>query len=190
MTKQEIRKTYKQKRMALSEKERMKMDDMLLIYFQQVPFKLESYLLLNYFPLEKVAEINTHLFSSYLEHFIPSLQMAYPVVAFQTNQMEALIVNEETKFVDNEYGIPEPLNGEAVSPKNIDIIFVPLLAFDQQGFRVGYGKGFYDRFLTRCRKNVVSIGFSYFDPLENIDDKNQFDVPLNFCITPYHLYEF
>ncbi len=190
MNKQEIRKTYKQKRLAFSEKERMKLDDLILIQFQQIPFPLECNLLLNYFPIEKFSEINTHLFTGYLEHFIPTLRLAYPVVEFLSGEMNAFIVNEETAFVDNEYGIPEPLNGEAVSPKYIDIVFVPLLAFDQQGFRVGYGKGFYDRFLTRCKKNVVTIGFSYFDPLDNIDDKNQFDVPLKFCITPYHLYEF
>lgn len=190
MTKQEIRKTYKQKRLLLSERERMKLDDMILIQFQQLSFPLDIRLLLNYFPLDKHAEISTNLFARYLEHFIPSLQIAYPVIEFQSNEMEAFIVNDETEFGDNVYGIHEPLNGLLADPELIDLVFVPLLAFDNHGFRVGYGKGFYDRFLKKCRKDVVIVGFSYFDPLENIADKNQFDVPLNFCITPYHLYEF
>jgi 5-formyltetrahydrofolate cyclo-ligase len=65
-----------------------------------------------------------------------------------------------------------------------------MLICDTKGYRVGYGKGFYDRYLAHCRKDVVKIGFSYFDPVEKITDTDQFDVPLTYCITPQHIYEF
>ena len=72
----------------------------------------------------------------------------------------------------------------------VDLVLVPLLAFDTEGFRVGYGKGFYDRYLANCRADVVTIGFSYFGPVDKITDTGQFDVPLTYCITPQHTYEF
>jgi 5-formyltetrahydrofolate cyclo-ligase len=55
---------------------------------------------------------------------------------------------------------------------------------------VGYGKGYYDRYLKRCAQDVVKIGFSYFDAIDAIEDINEFDVPLNYCITPMRVYEF
>ena len=70
------------------------------------------------------------------------------------------------------------------------MVFVPMVAFDMKGYRVGYGKGFYDRYLPRCRPDVIKIGFSFFDPVDNIKDIADFDVPLNFCITPSRIYEF
>jgi 5-formyltetrahydrofolate cyclo-ligase len=99
-------------------------------------------------------------------------------------------VNEETSYEENEYGIAEPVGGEEIHPEDLDAVFVPLLCFDEKGYRVGYGKGFYDRFLSSCREDVIRIGFSYFDPVPSIDDINDFDVPLNLCITPNKLYEF
>jgi len=104
--------------------------------------------------------------------------------------MRAMLTNEETDFVVNAYGIAEPINGEWITPEEIDLVFVPFLACDEKGYRVGYGKGFYDRFLASCRPDILKIGFSYFEPVEHISDINQFDVPLNICITPNRIYEF
>jgi len=62
--------------------------------------------------------------------------------------------------------------------------------FHKNGFRIGYGKGFYDRYLSQCRSECLKIGFSYFEPLDTIDDANEFDVPLNLCVTPTTVYVF
>jgi len=70
------------------------------------------------------------------------------------------------------------------------LALIPLLAFDQHGYRVGYGKGYYDKFLSQCREDVVKIGLSFFEPVDNIDDINQFDISLNYCVTPQQVYEF
>jgi 5-formyltetrahydrofolate cyclo-ligase len=190
MTKQESRSIYKQKRLALTASERLKMDDLMLIQLQRMSFNEQVRLLLSYWPIEQHAEPNTHLFTYYLENHVPQLQVCFPVIDFATSAMKAILVHEETDFVENQYGIPEPEEGDEIMPAEIDIVLVPLLAFDKFGFRVGYGKGFYDRYLALCKPDVITIGFSYFEPVDKIDDTNPFDVPLNYCITPQQVYEF
>jgi len=90
----------------------------------------------------------------------------------------------------NHAGIGEPTTGELIYPEELDMVFVPMLAYDKKGFRVGYGKGFYDRYLQMCRRNVIKVGFSYFEPEEAIPEVNEFDIPLNLAITPQSIYEF
>jgi 5-formyltetrahydrofolate cyclo-ligase len=63
-------------------------------------------------------------------------------------------------------------------------VLVPLLIFDRQGHRVGYGKGFYDRFLRRCGPETRRIGISLFDGIDKISDVHSSDETLHQCITP------
>jgi len=189
MTKKELRRIYKEKRNTISSKEKLKLDDLLLIRFQQLYFE-DVKILFTYWPKTDVQEPNTHLFSGYLRHIIPLLQIAYPVTDFLTCTMHAVFINEETVYHTNSYGINEPKEGSVVTPHNIDLVFVPFLVCDVNGYRVGYGKGFYDRYLAQCREDIIKIGFSYFEPIEKIEDRNSFDVPLNYCVTPEKVYEF
>ena len=66
----------------------------------------------------------------------------------------------------NKYGIPEPVGGTEMMPAEIELIIVPLLVFDINGNRVGYGKGYYDRFLKSCSENALKVGVSFFEPVE------------------------
>lgn len=190
MLKQELRKIYKKKRLELPVNERMKMDDLLLIQLQNLAFNEDIKVLMSYWPLEHHNEANTLLYTQYIEHAIPGLKVTFPIVDFETRDMQAVLVHEETDFVENKFMIPEPEDGEVIAAEEIDLVFVPLLAFDKEGYRVGYGKGFYDRFLKKCREDVIAIGFSYFDAIDKIEDRHQYDVPLNYCITPHKVYEF
>lgn len=189
MTKKELRNIYKEKRKTISAKDKMKWDDLLLIQLQRIDLSnIETVFV--YWPMENMNEPNTHLFADYVEMMFPAIQLAYPVCDITTCEMQAIEVDEHTDFITNKWGIIEPEKGEVLAPENIDLVFVPMLICDAQGHRVGYGKGFYDRFLTQCRKDVVKIGFSYFEPVDKIDDTSAFDVSLNYCITPEHIYEF
>jgi 5-formyltetrahydrofolate cyclo-ligase len=189
MLKSNLRKIYREKRSLLTATERMKMDDLLLIQFQKLSFD-PIHVLLSYSPSETHAEPNTYLFSSYLNYMIPGLQTCYPVTDFTSLEMKPMRVNDYTEFNLTKYGIEEPLDGIETDPQEIDMVFVPMLICDQSGYRVGFGKGFYDRFLVQCREDVLKIGFSYFEPVERIDDTHEFDIPLNFCITPERVIEF
>ncbi|HSK11967.1 MAG TPA: 5-formyltetrahydrofolate cyclo-ligase, partial [Phnomibacter sp.] len=80
--------------------------------------------------------------------------------------------------------------GTLLDPTDIDVILVPLLAFDEQGHRLGYGKGFYDRFLKDCRPDALKIGLSWFEAETALPEIGAHDVPLNYCVTPHRLYVF
>lgn len=189
MTKNELRKIYRDKRNALLDSERVKLDDLLLIQFQKadLPF-INSFL--SYWPIEENNEPNAHLFTDFLEFKNPGLLTAYPKSDFFMDEMVAVSTDAETNFVKNEFNIYEPEEGSRIEADEIDMVLVPLLTFDKKGFRVGYGKGFYDKFLAGCRRDCIKAGFTYFDPVDEIADKDDFDVPLDLCITPQKVYVF
>lgn len=117
-------------------------------------------------------------------------QILLPKSDFVSGQMSSYLLSEKTRMLPNAYGIPEPQNGLTIAPELIDVVFIPLLAFDLRGHRVGYGKGFYDRFLERCRPDVLKIGLSFFSAEERIEDDGSHDITLDICVTPDKLYVF
>lgn len=188
MLKREARKLFREKRKQLSSSEQTKLDDLLLIQFQKIDLPFLSYAL-SFFPIEEHHEVNTFIFTAYLQFQHPGLHIAYPRTDFSNDQMQAILDKSEN-FVRNAYNIYEPASGEEIPPQLLDLVLVPLLVCDESGNRVGYGKGFYDRFLKLCRPDCVKVGLSYFDPVQTITDADEFDVPLNYCITPQKAYVF
>ena len=189
MLKADARKLYRDKRTALTVPEKAKDDDLLLIQFQslQLPF---IHVLFTYWPIGESNEPDTHLFTAYIGFKNPALQILYPQADFVNRRMQAVEVNADTTFTLNQHNIHEPATGRIVGPESIDMVFVPLLICDQQGYRVGYGKGFYDKYLADCRTECIKVGFCYFDLPDKIDDRSEFDIPLDICITPYNVYVF
>lgn len=107
------------------------------------------------------------------------------------NSMKNYLLTDNTSFKKSAWGVPEPVDGIEVPESKIDVVFVPLLAFDTLGNRVGYGKGFYDGFLQKCRKETLKIGVSFFQAEEEpISDVNANDVKLDYCVTPEKVYTF
>ena len=137
-----------------------------------------------FLPIERFNEVNTWKFIEQLadETFI------LPVI--KGEDLVHIIYESKDQLEISDWGIPEPTYGEEVDPKSIDIILVPLLICDKKGNRVGYGKGFYDRFLQSCRNDVVSIGINFFDPIEEISDVHEGDIPLNFLVSPNAIHSF
>jgi 5-formyltetrahydrofolate cyclo-ligase len=189
MTKSEARRLYLEKRLALSASERARLDDLLLIQLQTTELPFISFLL-SYWPIEKNKEPNTHLFSDYIEFQNPELVTCFPKTNFDDGTMQAVPVNDDTRFRKNQFEIYEPEEGDTINASGLDLVFVPMLAVDKKGLRVGYGKGFYDRFLAGCRSDCMKIGFSYFEPFDSLDDANDFDLPLDLCVTPTAVYVF
>ncbi|MDN3722931.1 5-formyltetrahydrofolate cyclo-ligase [Aequorivita sp. SDUM287046] len=132
-------------------------------------------------------EVNT----DYLLHILQGKEKSIVVskADFKTGQMKHFLLQDNTILKISKWGIPEPVSGIELSPEILDVVFVPLLAYDKIGHRIGYGKGFYDRFLKNCKKNTQLIGLSFFEPEPEIFFEAT-DVPLNFCVTPKKIIDF
>ena len=109
---------------------------------------------------------------------------------FETLEMTNYLLTDNTKFQKNEYNIYEPVDGIEVPNAKIEVVFVPLLAFDKKGNRVGYGKGFYDKFLSKCKEDVIKVGLSFFEAEEEIEGVFESDIRLDYCVTPTTNYSF
>ena len=191
MKKKESRYLFKEKRLQLLPFEIEKLDDLLLIQFQKLIIDIPS-LIMTYSPVKKLSEFDPKLITDYCYFKNPEQQLFYPLMVEHRgiNEMIAVIVDDNTLFETNKYGIDEPIDGLDMLTNEIDLILVPLLCFDKKGYRVGYGKGYYDRFLSSCRSDCLKIGFSYFEPVDIIEDVDKFDIKLNYCITPRSIFTF
>lgn len=189
MNKQAIRKAFSEKRKKLSPADIHAASEAMMRHFAMLDLHNVA-TVLSYLPIERFREFDPSGCEQLLSAAPYHARIAHPRILTASSSMEAVGVDMQTVFVDNEYLIREPAQGDILTPESIDAVLVPLLAFDLRGFRVGYGKGFYDRWLAQCRPDVVKIGFSFFDPVEAIGDINEFDVPLSYCITPTRVYEF
>lgn len=138
--------------------------------------------------IEELNEINTEFILQILMG--KDKEIVISKTDFDKQKMIHYLLTENTKIKKNQYNIPEPIDGIEVPSDKIDVVFVPLLAFDKKGNRVGYGKGFYDNFLNECKTDVLKIGLSFFEPEEEIDDVSGSDIPLGFCVTPNEIYQF
>lgn len=189
MTKKDIRKLQLIKRQSLSLQEVADFSLGILHNFRRAEL-LVPQILLSYSPMPETNEFNVVICEDLLQNLNPDLRILWPKIAMETLSMQAHVVDSNRSFIKNRFNILEPVDGDIIPPVSIDMVFVPLLAFDEKGYRVGYGKGFYDRYLPRCKPDVIKVGFSFFDALPAISDINEFDVPLNLCFTPTRIYEF
>lgn len=187
MLKKELRQKYKAKRQEFSDVE---IDDLSLDIANKVltlPIWEKNYFHI-FLPITEHKEVNTefilHLLSGKDKEIVISKS------DFQTRNMTHFLLTDNTKIKKNEYHIPEPVDGIEVPTSKIDIVFVPLLAFDKTGHRAGYGKGFYDKFLSECEPETIKIGLSFFEAEEMIENVFENDVKLDYCVTPNAVYEF
>lgn len=181
MKKQELRKQYKQKRNALTFEEIQGLQENI---YQQI-YDLDISKIKNvhiFLTLEKFKELNTTpIISWFREH---QKRIIVSKSNFTNNTLTHFYLEQNTEITPSKYGIPEPKNAESVLETEIDLVFVPLLISDEKNYRVGYGKGFYDRFLSNCRKDCKKIGLNFFKPISIIDDVDEFDIALDFVVYP------
>ncbi|GAB4035449.1 5-formyltetrahydrofolate cyclo-ligase [Spirosoma gilvum] len=139
-----------------------------------------------FLPIQHQKEVDTWLIIRPLWASYPTIQVAVSVTDIATHQLRHYPLTPTTPLLENRWGIPEPIvSGQsAIQSDRFDLVLVPLLAFDRDGNRIGYGKGFYDRFLANCRPDCQKIGLSLFEPVAHIEDIEPTDIPLNTCITP------
>jgi 5-formyltetrahydrofolate cyclo-ligase len=187
MLKKDLRQKYKDKRQELSSTET---EDLSLAIANKVltlPIWNKTYFHV-FLPIAEHKEVNTE----YILHLLSGKDKEIVISKsdFETRNMTHFLLTDNTKIKKNEYNIPEPIDGLEVPTHKIEVVFVPLLAFDKTGHRAGYGKGFYDKFLTECKPETIKIGLSFFEAEERIADIFESDVKLNYCVTPNEVYKF
>ncbi|MBW1295836.1 5-formyltetrahydrofolate cyclo-ligase [Aquimarina litoralis] len=138
--------------------------------------------------IQKQKEINTEFILHILQGKDKNIIVSKS--NFEDNSLEHILLTDNTVLKLNNWGIPEPVDGIPIPESKIDIVFIPLLAFDQEGNRVGYGKGFYDKFLSKCNPQVIKIGVSFFSAEEKIEEILSTDIRLDYCVTPLKIYDF
>ena len=188
MNKTDLRHSFLQKRLSFS------VDDVDFLS-QQICrnfFSIKAINLKRYFhiflPIAHNKEVNTWPIIHTL--WRERKKVIVPVSDFVNFQMTNFFLEPKTNLVDNQFGIPEPQTDNIAHSSKIQVVLVPLLAFDMNGFRVGYGKGFYDKFLNILDHHVVRIGLSFFESVESIDNVEEWDEKLHYCVTPNQVYEF
>ncbi|WP_192822190.1 5-formyltetrahydrofolate cyclo-ligase [Rufibacter sp. LB8] len=143
-----------------------------------------------FLPIKKHHELDTWLIVRKLWAEFPQTQVVVPVANPVDFSMTHFHLNPDTGLQENRWGIPEPVNSLPVPESEMTTVLVPLLCFDQQGHRVGYGKGFYDRFLALIPASSQKIGLSLTPPVDVIDDAEASDFTLDAVITPEKIYTF
>ena len=186
MTKEALRQHYKSLRASLDPSN---VADQSIAIANQV-LQLPIWEFTNYhifLPIENKVEVDTSYLLSVLQGKDKSIILSKS--NFDTHTMQHILLQENTPIAVSNFGIPEPQKGIEVEASSLEVVFVPLLAFDKQGHRVGYGKGFYDRFLRQCGPNTRFVGLSFFAP-ENKIPSAPHDIALDYCVTPKNTYTF
>lgn len=187
MKKSELRKKYKILRQQLSQNQ---IDDYSLAIANQL-LKLDiwgkSYYHV-FLSIKEQKEINTDYILNILSGKDKDIIISKS--NFEDSTLTHYLLTDNTKLIKNVHNIPEPVDGIEIQPTKLDVVFVPLLAFDTKGNRIGYGKGFYDRFLADCKPETIKIGLSFFEAEKDFNDVSKDDVQLDYCVTPEELFQF
>ena len=188
MRKELIRKSFSNRRNLLNYDDFEKRTKLLIKKTIELITQVQPKCVHCFLPIESKLEINTFPIIEFC--LSQDIQVVVPVTNFSDNTMKSANFNFNTLLTAKKYNIPEPINPSIVNDEIIDFVITPLLAFDLNGFRVGYGKGFYDRFFNLINPKSYKVGLSLFDPIIEIKDVNEHDICLTHCITSDEIYTF
>lgn len=144
-----------------------------------------------FLPIASKNEVNTWFIIQHLQAHFPGIKILVPVTNVANRTLSHYLLTPSTNLKTNKWGIPEPVNATPLPESLVDLVLVPLLAFDEKGHRVGYGKGYYDYFLNKCRSDTITVGLSFEEkPVSLIPDIYEGDKALQFVVTPTTVYQF
>jgi len=187
MKKLELRKKYKQLRKELTKNQ---IEDFSLEIANQL-LKLDIWnktFFHIFLTIEEQKEINTDYILNILSGKDKNIIISKS--NFEDYSMTHYLLMDNTRIKKNIYNIPEPVDGIEIPSSQLEVVFIPLLAFDKSGNRIGYGKGFYDRFLVNCKPKTLKIGLSFFDVENETFEATENDIKLDYCVTPNQVFQF
>ncbi len=193
MTKAKFRAEYKQKRALLTPEAVFTLSQHLADRFFADPliqqFLIKSDAILHTFlPIRRQNEVDTWLIIKRVWAECRHVRVLSSVTNAEAKSLASFALRPDTVLVENRWGIPEPVTQSEPVLQPPILVLVPLLAFDTVGHRVGYGGGYYDRFLAETGPQCLKIGLSFFEPVEFIDDVQATDVALHGCVYPAGIY--
>jgi 5-formyltetrahydrofolate cyclo-ligase len=192
MTKNDLRKQFKERRRALTALEVAEQSKAIAQRFFSFFDVSAMSAIHSFLPISQQNEVDTLCIINTIQDQYPQTQIVVPRVIPNTNDLEHYVWQPDMALTQNQWNISEP-NSIIHYPLSIihySLVLVPLLAYDQIGNRVGYGKGYYDRFLSQCPSSVKKVGVSFFDPVAPILDVSLQDIRLDYCITPTKIWSF
>lgn len=185
MLKTDLRTKYTTLRKQLSEEEVTEFSLLIANQILEIPIWDFSFYHL-FLSITEKKEIDT----SYILTILQGKDKNVVLPKMNGNSLEHYLLTDNTLVRKNSWNVPEPEGGIAIDTKQLDVVFIPLLAFDDYGNRVGYGKGYYDRFLHQCNNDIIKVGLSFFEAVPQIENVFENDIPLDYCVTPKKIYKF
>ena len=188
MKKNLARKIYLEKRRSLERELFNKLEKETIYRCIQLIKQLNPKVVHCYLPINNKQEIDTELIFQYC--WDNNIETVVPVSDLKNSTMISVSYNNKSQLFSNKYGIPEPVKPVINENNDIELIITPLIAFDKTGNRVGFGKGFYDRFFSKCNMKNKKVGLSLFEPIDEIEDINKHDVSLDYVVNPGKIFTF
>ena len=191
-SKDHVRELYYLKRNKIPEHTRIEMDNSICnLFFSEMDIS-QLKVVHTYLPIEQKIEVDTFPIIERLASQFPGIRIAVPYTIMADRSLKHRYWKPGEILVENKWGIPEPdpITSEQADINDIDLVLVPLMAFDLKGHRVGYGAGFYDRFLAECKPQTLIVGLSHFAPEDQWIQNEEYDIDLDFCITSEKVYKF
>ena len=185
MTKSELRARYKEKRSQLSIDQVNQKSASILENLKTLPIWEKSVFHV-FVPIEKHKEVNTHLLMDFL--FENGKRVVVPKVV--DNQIISCEINENVDWEMGEFSVSEPKEYQVIDTSSLEVVFVPMLICDEKGNRIGYGGGYYDRFLVKTDSKCLKVGLNFFPPIAEISEIEETDIPIDYCVTSDEIVSF
>ena len=181
MNKKALRALYRQKRASIPPEQQAQLSQQIAKQTLLLPI-WDKRVFHSFLSIPSFGEVDTEPLIRLLQERGKTLVVSRTVM--EAVRMEHFRYDPSQIQADNKWHIPEPQGGIPIKSEEIEVVFVPLLAYDTKGNRVGYGKGFYDNFLAECKSETLKIGLSFFPAEPHIEDVREGDIPLDYVVTP------
>ena len=177
--KNELRQQLLDKRLQLSEEEYLSKSEKIITKLKSLSEFKNSQTIHCYVSLNERNEVNTLPLIKELAQ--EKRKLVVPVTNFNDGSLRHVHLKDFDLLKENKWGVLEPQSGEEVAPEDLDLVIVPMAGGDRRKNRIGYGKGFYDRFLSKV--DCPKVGLLFDDCLVEQVPVEDFDIPLSTMIT-------
>lgn len=184
VNKETLRKVYLEKRKLLAPAEYLQRNKLLnqrIIDFVTAKKLKDIHLFL---PIKKFNEVDLMMFIQWANS-LNELNLIATISDLSTPVMSHFLLEEDTVLVENKWGIPEPSGATEYAIENLDCVLVPMVIGSKSGHRIGYGKGYYDRFLMQCKESTLLVGLNLGPLLEGSLFTDQYDIKMDYILTPF-----